>query len=108
VCSLSSGGITDRSANPTHLGAEGTSVFAKPVPAAVGIMLSQRQHTSTARYGWHYGIMANQRAQNGSYSKRPWPANSTLPTPTLKQGGLTGRRRSCHSNASISFHSSRR
>ena len=25
--SLSSGGITDRSANPTHLGAEGTSVF---------------------------------------------------------------------------------
>jgi len=27
VRSLSSGGITDRSANPTHLGAEGTSVF---------------------------------------------------------------------------------
>jgi len=27
VRSLSSGGITDRSANPTHLGAEDTSVF---------------------------------------------------------------------------------
>jgi hypothetical protein len=27
VCSFSCGGITDRSANPTHLGAKGTSVF---------------------------------------------------------------------------------
>jgi len=27
VRSQSSGGITDRSANPTHIGAEGTSVF---------------------------------------------------------------------------------